>query len=138
MHRFGRGAATGVSGVFVWVEAGEVWGWVGVGVGVLHRYHHHCTHTNTHRHCHSLQKNTIIPHHLTQIKREVNKRYRYLELDMDGVFKCMLLLKKKKYAAVTLEMLPDGSVKEHIEQKGLDIVRRDWCPLSKVCVYVGV
>eukprot|EP00955_Chlamydomonas_euryale_P066760 359639-Chlamydomonas_euryale.AAC.1 len=39
----------------------------------------------------------------------------------------MLLLKKKKYAAVKLEA--DGS--ESIEQKGLDIVRRDWSPLSK-------
>lgn len=68
----------------------------------------------------------------SQIKREVNKRYRYLELDMDGVFKCMLLLKKKKYAAVKLEAGPNGSFQEEIEQKGLDMVRRDWCPLSKV------
>ena len=27
---------------------------------------------------------------------QVNKRYRLLEIEMDGVFKCMLLLKKKK------------------------------------------
>ena len=40
-----------------------------------------------------------------QIKQTVNKLYRLLELDIDGVFKYMLLLKKKKYAAVTMEMV---------------------------------
>lgn len=65
------------------------------------------------------------------IKKEVNKRYRLLELEMDGVFKTMLLLKKKKYAAMKVEMLPDGTAGTVLETKGLDIVRRDWCPLSK-------
>lgn len=37
------------------------------------------------------------------IKREVNKRYRLLEIDMDGIYKRMLLLKKKKYAAIKLD-----------------------------------
>ena len=40
-----------------------------------------------------------------QIKQTVNKLYRLLELDIDGVFKYMLLLKKKKYAAVTMELV---------------------------------
>ncbi|KAI3432425.1 hypothetical protein D9Q98_003979 [Chlorella vulgaris] len=66
-----------------------------------------------------------------QIKKEVNKRYRLLEIEMDGVFKCMLLLKKKKYASIKVEVQADGSTVEIMEQKGLDIVRRDWCPLSK-------
>lgn len=65
------------------------------------------------------------------IKAQVNKRYRLLEIEMDGVFKCMLLLKKKKYAAIKLERTPDGRTVEVIETKGLDIVRRDWCPLCK-------
>ena len=65
------------------------------------------------------------------IKKEVNKRYRLLELEMDGVFKTMLLLKKKKYAAMKIEPRPDGTVGTVLETKGLDIVRRDWCPLSK-------
>lgn len=30
------------------------------------------------------------------IKLEVNKLYRLLEIDVDGIFKCLLLLKKKK------------------------------------------
>ncbi|PRW60975.1 DNA polymerase alpha catalytic subunit [Chlorella sorokiniana] len=66
-----------------------------------------------------------------QIKKEVNKRYRLLEIEMDGVFKCMLLLKKKKYASVKVDVQSDGTTTEIMEQKGLDIVRRDWCPLSK-------
>jgi DNA polymerase alpha subunit A len=65
------------------------------------------------------------------IKKEVNKRYRLLEIEMDGVFKCMLLLKKKKYAAVKVERAADGSEIEAVEAKGLDMVRRDWCPLAK-------
>ncbi|GAX83060.1 hypothetical protein CEUSTIGMA_g10486.t1 [Chlamydomonas eustigma] len=66
-----------------------------------------------------------------RIKKEVNKRYKLLEIELDGIFKCMLLLKKKKYAAVKLEAGCDGQLTEVMEQKGLDIVRRDWCPLSK-------
>lgn len=31
-----------------------------------------------------------------QVKGEVNKLYRLLEIDIDGIFKSMLLLKKKK------------------------------------------
>lgn len=36
------------------------------------------------------------------IKTAVNKTYRQVELEIDGVFKYLLLLKKKKYAAVTI------------------------------------
>ena len=61
------------------------------------------------------------------IKRAINQEYRKLELDIDGVFERILLLRKKKYAAVLLEA--DGSRK--IEMKGLDLVRRDWCVLSR-------
>ncbi|KAL6757111.1 hypothetical protein V8C86DRAFT_3135851 [Haematococcus lacustris] len=66
-----------------------------------------------------------------RIKREVNRRYKLLEIELDGIFKCMLLLKKKKYACIKLEPGPNNTVVEVQEQKGLDIVRRDWCPLSK-------
>ena len=47
-----------------------------------------------------------------RIKREVNKRYRLLEIEEDGLFKRMLLLKKKKYAALKLVRQPDGSFAE--------------------------
>ncbi|KAF6204005.1 hypothetical protein GE061_002344 [Apolygus lucorum] len=65
-----------------------------------------------------------------RIKAEVNKFYKQVELDIDGVFKYMLLLRKKKYAAVTLSKIPSGELIEKQEMKGIDIVRRDWCQLA--------
>jgi DNA polymerase alpha subunit A len=65
-----------------------------------------------------------------KVKREVNKLYKSLELDIDGIFKSMLLLKKKKYAALVIQE-KDNQVTYEKELKGLDLVRRDWCPMSK-------
>ncbi|EYC39595.1 hypothetical protein Y032_0650g1135 [Ancylostoma ceylanicum] len=64
-----------------------------------------------------------------EIKRQVNQCHRLLELELDGVFKRMLLLKKKKYAALTVN--PDNELDTKKELKGLDIVRRDWSQLAK-------
>ncbi|KAJ1961736.1 DNA-directed DNA polymerase alpha catalytic subunit pol1, partial [Dipsacomyces acuminosporus] len=70
-----------------------------------------------------------------QFKRRVNDRYKLLELDIDGVFKRLLLLKKKKYAALQI-VNPEKHTKGEkayatkLETKGLDLVRRDWCGLS--------
>jgi DNA polymerase alpha subunit A len=52
-------------------------------------------------------------------------------MDIDGVFKSMLLLKKKKYAC--LKYIPPYTPQSKIERelKGVDLVRRDWSPLSK-------
>ncbi|XP_071838856.1 DNA polymerase alpha catalytic subunit-like [Apostichopus japonicus] len=66
-----------------------------------------------------------------KVKAEVNKLYRLLEIDIDGVYKSMLLLKKKKYAALAVDKAADGTVTYNKELKGLDIVRRDWCDLAK-------
>lgn len=41
----------------------------------------------------------------------------------------MLLLKKKKYAAINITLVGDKPVMTQ-ELKGLDIVRRDWCQLA--------
>ena len=60
----------------------------------------------------------------------MNKLYKLLEIDIDGVFKSMLLLKKKKYAALTVTKVGD-TIQTSQELKGLDIVRRDWCELAK-------
>ncbi|XP_017882054.1 DNA polymerase alpha catalytic subunit [Ceratina calcarata] len=65
-----------------------------------------------------------------KIKQEVNKYYKRIELDIDGVFRYLLLLQKKKYAAVTMTKLPSGQIELAQEHKGLDIVRRDWCQLA--------
>eukprot|EP00898_Chlorokybus_atmophyticus_P002051 jgi/Chlat1/2847/Chrsp194S03002 len=72
-----------------------------------------------------------VTHIATAVKKEVNKLYRLLEIEMDGVFKSMLLLKKKKYAAMKVEFVQGGEPRLVMEQKGLDIVRRDWSVLSK-------
>lgn len=63
----------------------------------------------------------------------MNKLYKLLEIDIDGVFKALLLLKKKKYAALVVENHGEGRYSLKQELKGLDIVRRDWCDLAKEC-----
>jgi len=66
------------------------------------------------------------------VKKKVNEKYKLLEIDIDGIFKTILLLKKKKYAALKVKNLNDLSKVEFVpEYKGLDLVRRDWCGLSK-------
>ena len=59
----------------------------------------------------------------------VNQCYRLLELDIDGIFKRLLLLKKKKYAALVINLQNEKEATQ--EMKGLDIVRRDWSELAK-------
>jgi hypothetical protein len=39
-----------------------------------------------------------------RLKEEINKLHSKVQIEIDGVFKTMLLLKKKKYAALTIEM----------------------------------
>ena len=65
------------------------------------------------------------------IRKEINKRHRVLEIDIDGVYRNMLLLRKKKYAALKLNETATGGRQWIREVKGLDMVRRDWCGLSK-------
>jgi DNA polymerase alpha subunit A len=66
----------------------------------------------------------------TEMKQLVNKRYRLLEIEIDGLFQKMLLLKKKKYAALVVSE-NNGKITTSLETKGLEEVRRDWCSLSK-------
>ena len=62
-----------------------------------------------------------------EFRRAVNERYRLLEIDIDGVFQHMLLLQKKKYAALLVNEGGETST----EIKGLDMKRREYCALSK-------
>ncbi|TBU30600.1 DNA polymerase alpha catalytic subunit [Dichomitus squalens] len=62
-----------------------------------------------------------------EFKKAVNDRYKLLEIDLDGIFKRLLLLQKKKYAAVKVE----DSTRTSTEVKGLDMKRREYCALSK-------
>lgn len=77
-----------------------------------------------------------------EIKKVINQTYKskgILEIEVDGIFRRLLLLKKKKYAADKLtnldeimKNLTDTSIaKFSVELKGLDIVRRDWSGLTK-------
>jgi len=73
------------------------------------------------------------------IRKEINQlsKNKKLEIDIDGVFKPLLLLKKKKYAAKKIVNLSNLLINPSLEPifvqelKGLDMVRRDWCDLSK-------
>lgn len=60
-------------------------------------------------------------------KKLVNERYRLLEIDLDATFERVLLLNKKKYAAVKIDEAGERST----EIKGLDMKRREFSQLSK-------
>ncbi len=42
-----------------------------------------------------------------EIKKFINQKYKLLEIDIDGVFKKLLLLRKKKYAALLVDNYND-------------------------------
>lgn len=63
------------------------------------------------------------------IKKAVNSTYKNIELEIDGVYQKLLLLKKKKYAAVSVSQKL-GVLEYTHEYKGLDIVRRDWSKIA--------
>ncbi|KAK0489470.1 hypothetical protein IW261DRAFT_1445337 [Armillaria novae-zelandiae] len=64
-----------------------------------------------------------------EFKKAGNDRYKLLEIDLDGIFQRLLLLQKKKYAAIKVE---DGDgARTSTEVKGLDMKRREYCVLSK-------
>ena len=65
-----------------------------------------------------------------EFKRSVNDRYKLLEIDIDNVFRRLLLHAKKKYAAINLVEV-DGKYVDKLEVKGLDMKRREYCALSK-------
>ncbi|KDO21454.1 hypothetical protein SPRG_12498 [Saprolegnia parasitica CBS 223.65] len=65
-----------------------------------------------------------------EIQVQCNKHFKLLELEVDYIFKTILLLNKKKYASLVVKER-NGVVTFEKEVKGLDLVRRDWCVLSK-------
>lgn len=68
----------------------------------------------------------------TIIKQDINRTFRLLEIDIDGVYRPLLLLKKKNYAGAILSLAPDGeTLTKKIETKGLDSVRRDRAVIAK-------
>jgi DNA polymerase alpha subunit A len=70
----------------------------------------------------------------SMIKEEINRRFKLLEIDIDGVYQPLLLLKKKNYAGASLNLASissGGEVIKKIETKGLDSVRRDRAVIAK-------
>ncbi|RVD90934.1 DNA polymerase (pol2) [Tubulinosema ratisbonensis] len=67
------------------------------------------------------QKN-VLEKEGEDLKNIINKKYKFIEIEIEKVYKRILLLKKKKYGAIT--------TKNVIETKGLDSVRRDFCLIS--------
>ncbi|KAK9448679.1 uncharacterized protein V1518DRAFT_417885 [Limtongia smithiae] len=65
-----------------------------------------------------------------EFKATVNERYRLLEIDIDNVFRKLLLHAKKKYAALNCIEV-NGKIETKMEIKGLDMRRREYCGLSK-------
>ena len=65
-----------------------------------------------------------------ELKRAVNDRYKLLEIDIDNIFRRLLLHAKKKYAAINMAEV-DGKFVDKLEVKGLDMKRREYCQLSK-------
>lgn len=60
------------------------------------------------------------------LRTAVNSRYRNIEIEVDKVFKKLLLYKKKKYAGLCVGASGDTWT----EYKGLDVVRKDFCRAS--------
>jgi DNA polymerase alpha subunit A len=65
-----------------------------------------------------------------EFKKAVNDRYRLLEIDIDNIFRRILLQAKKKYAAINMVEM-GGKFVDKLEVKGLDMKRREYCALSK-------
>lgn len=65
-----------------------------------------------------------------EFKRSVNAQYGLLEIDIDNIFRRLLLHAKKKYAAINMVEV-DGKYVDKLEVKGLDMRRREYCALSK-------
>ncbi|KAI9700773.1 MAG: DNA-directed DNA polymerase alpha catalytic subunit pol1 [Candelina mexicana] len=65
-----------------------------------------------------------------EFRRAVNERYKLLEIDIDNIFRRLLLHAKKKYAAINMVEI-DGKYVDKLEVKGLDMKRREYCALSK-------
>lgn len=67
---------------------------------------------------------------MKKIKGEVNKFYRNIVLDIDSVFQYLLLFQKKKYAALAMKKSPNGQIELSQIHKGIEIIQKDWCPVS--------
>ena len=66
-----------------------------------------------------------------EFKKHVNEQYKLLEIDLDGVFQRLLLLQKKKYAAIKME----DATRTSVEVKGCGLIAS--CRLGLPSSFVG-
>lgn len=66
-----------------------------------------------------------------QIQNEINRKYNILEIEVDYVFRRLLLLKKKKYAGLSVSKDSEGKLQYNRIVKGLEIIRSDCCLLVR-------
>lgn len=64
------------------------------------------------------------------LRTSINKKYRYIEIEVECVIKKLMLFTKKKYGVLIV-----GERGSRIEGKGLDFLRRDFCKLSSEISY---
>lgn len=85
----------------------------------------------------SVMINTNVDNILDALKmgkdfqKSVNEQYELLEIEIDHIFRRLLLHAKKKYAAIQMVDTGDNTWKEKLDVKGLDMRRREYCQLSK-------
>lgn len=64
-----------------------------------------------------------------ELAKLINSSLQYsLKMKVEGVFRTLLLLSKKRYAGWSFEAVDDG-FEESIVTKGIETIRRDWCNL---------
>jgi len=64
-----------------------------------------------------------------KISRYITDKLHGLELKFEKIFKTFLIETKKRYAGLFFER-ENGNWTEHLEMKGIETVRRDWCELT--------
>jgi DNA polymerase I len=70
-----------------------------------------------------------------EVERLINKEMKgIVRMKIEGVFKSLLILSKKRYAGLAIEMV-DSGYEEKLVMKGIETVRRDWCDLTTETLY---
>ena len=70
-----------------------------------------------------------------EIEAKINEKLAgIVQMKTESVFKTLLVLAKKRYAGLVFEQ-SNGELKERIEMKGIETVRRDWCDLTSETLF---
>jgi len=70
-----------------------------------------------------------------ELEHTINKELEgIVQMKIEGIFKTLLILAKKRYAGLSVER-SDSGWEEKIVMKGIETVRRDWCDLVSKTLY---